>query len=96
MSFTIYGQCAARPLHKQQGSQFRQTRTMPAEFKTAEYWRHLISNAGDAHHPTETYTVLDYENGQNKRFAFPTKALHKFDLSLPLHVYIYVDEQRNV
>ena len=58
---------------------------LPAEFKTAEYWRQLISNAGDAHHPTETYTFLHYEKGKNKRFGFPTKTVLQFDLTLPLH-----------
>ena len=59
---------------------------LPIAWKDLDFWRALISSAGDAKHPTETDCFMHYETGQNKPFGYPTKAVHQFDLSLPLHV----------
>ena len=59
---------------------------LPDDFYILPYWQQFISNAGDAHHPTETYTFPSYELKQNNRFGSPTDALHQFGLCLPLHV----------
>ena len=39
---------------------------LPTGWRTAEFWKDLISNAGDANRSTETYLFLHYEKGQNK------------------------------
>ena len=49
---------------------------LPTAWKDLDFWRALISNAGDAKHPTETYCFMHYEECQNKPFGYPAKTVH--------------------
>ena len=41
-------------------------------------------------HPTELITFFSYQLDHNKKFEYPTRALHQLDLCLPLHFIFFL------
>ena len=69
---------------------------LPSNIWSREYWQDLLSNAGDTHHPIDVLTFFRYELNRSGNYGYPSRALHQFDICLPLHVIFFLLEEATV
>ena len=71
-AFTYMVQVFQQFAYKRKQPDCAQHLQLPMDMDSEEYWRNLISNAGDKLHPTDVFTFFSYHISRNNSFAYPS------------------------